>query len=118
MNLNCTSKGCQKTSEAKLNTKTNEVICAECNQPIANISESMKRALKQCGQIIRANTKKAFMVLCKGCNANREVVLNDANETVCKDCGGPIKIQASFNLAMQEAGVKLEKAETKEEEAK
>jgi ribosomal protein L34E len=115
MNLNCNNKKCQKISEAKLNTKTNEVICAECGQPISNISESMKRALKQAGQIIRANTKKAFMVWCKACNANREVILEEGDQTVCKDCHAPIKIQAAFKLAMQEAGVKLDKAETKEE---
>ena len=118
MNINCNNKKCQKNSEALLNVKTNEVICAECGQPISNISESMKRCLKTSGQIVRANTKKAFMVFCKACNANREVVLDANGDTVCKDCHGPIKIQASFKLAMQEAGVKLEKLEEKPVEVK
>jgi len=101
-----------KSSEALLDVKTMEVICSECNRPIINISASMKATLKQAGQIVRENLKKAFMVHCKTCNANREVVLDQNDNTICKSCHNPIKIQATFKLAMQESGKKLDKIDT------
>jgi len=109
MNLTCNNKGCFQSSEALLDTKTNEVICQACGRAITNISEAMKRTLKGAGQVVRAAAKKAFMVHCHACHANREVVLNAANETICKDCKKPVIIQAAFKLAMQEAGFKMEK---------
>ena len=108
MNLTCNNKGCLKTSEAKLDVKTMEVICQECGMAIKNISAAMKATLKQAGQIVRNNAKKAFMVLCKNCNANREVVLDEKETTLCKTCHQELKIPASFKIAMKEAGVKLE----------
>ena len=110
----CTNRGCLKSSDAQLNTATNEVVCVECGRVIDNISESMKRALKNFGQILRSNVKKAFMMGCAKCHANREVVLNDANETVCKICQSPIKVTPAFRLAMEENGVKLEKLTKKD----
>lgn len=111
MNINCNNKGCLKTSEALLDTKTTEVICIECGKAITNVSEAFKRALKQAGQIVRANLKKAFMLYCKKCNANREVILDNNNNTVCKNCHYPIAISASFKMAMKETGYSLEKLE-------
>lgn len=103
MLLSCNNEGCFKQSNALLNTETLEVICQECGKPISNISESMKRVLKSSGQIIR-QSKQAFMLACHSCKANREVVLNEDNETVCGICHNPIKVHDSFRLAMEEAG--------------
>jgi hypothetical protein len=116
MLITCNNKGCLKSSNALLNLETLEVICQECGKTISNISDSMKRVLKSSGQVVRTNEKKAFMVLCKACNANREVVLDQDNKTVCKLCFGPIVVHTSFKLAMQEAGAKLEKINTKKPE--
>ena len=118
MIITCNNKGCLKSSTALLNTETLEVICQECGKPITNISDSMKRVLKSSGQIIRANEKKAFMILCKACNANREVVLDQNNKTICKLCFSPITVHASFKLAMQGAGAKLDKIDTNKKEIK
>ncbi|MFA5024030.1 MAG: hypothetical protein WC523_03700 [Patescibacteria group bacterium] len=80
----------------------------------------MKRVLKSSGQIVRANQKKAFMVFCKKCNANREIILDKNDDTLCKDCKSPVKIQAAFKLAMKETGIKLDRLEedAQEEEEK
>jgi hypothetical protein len=118
MLIPCSNKGCLKSSNALLNLETLEVICQECGKAIANISEPMKRVLKSSGQVIRSNEKKAFMVLCKACNANREVVLDQNNKTICKICFGSIALQATFKLAMQEAGAKLAKIDTSKLEEK
>ena len=114
MLIPCNNKGCLKSSNALLNLETLEVICQECGKPIMGISDSMKRVLKSFSQVIRTNEKKAFMLLCKSCNANREVVLDQNNKTICKLCFAPITVQPSFKLAMQEAGAKLNKINTNE----
>lgn len=104
MLISCDNKGCLKSSTALFNPTTNEVICQECQRPISNISEAMRRALKSFGQVVRAE-KKAFMLECRSCRANREVVLDADNKTVCKICGKPMNVHPSFRLAMEEAGM-------------
>lgn len=91
-----------KGTDALLDVDTNEVICQECGKPITNISSVMKKTLKSMGQIVRNNVKKAFMMACKNCNANREVVLDSTNNTVCKVCGTEIKVHAAMKQAMVE----------------
>jgi len=112
MLVTCNNKGCLKGSNALLDESTGEVICQECGLPITNLAEHMKRALKSFGQIVRTE-RKAFMLACHACKANREVVLDQNNKTICKTCHGPIEIHASFKLAMEEAGG-LERIDTTE----
>lgn len=107
MLIMCDNKGCQKSSDAKLNAETLEVICQECKQPIRNISGTMKRVLKSSGQIVRDEQRKAFTMGCKSCNANRQVVLDDKNNTVCSICTNPINVHPAMKQAIVEAGVRL-----------
>ena len=99
----CDNKGCLKSSNALLNPETLEVICQECGKPIGNVSDAMKRTLKSFGQIIR-ESKKAFMLACPQCKANREVVLDQDNNTICKNCHTPLTVHPAFKIAMEEAG--------------
>jgi hypothetical protein len=88
-----------------------EVICCECGKAISNISAIMKNTLKQLGQIIRSAAKKAFMMGCKQCQANREVILDPTtNNTICKVCKSEIKVHAAMKQAMIELA-KLNKDE-------
>ena len=115
MLITCDNKGCLKSSNALLNEATGEVICDECGLPIENVAPTMKRALKSFGQIVRSE-RKAFMLACKSCNANREVVLDQNNNTLCKTCHSPLAVHAAFKLAMQESGgldrITIEETET------
>ena len=86
----------------------------ECEQPIKNVSEPIKRVLKSVGQIVRNDKKKAFFMACLNCYANREVVLNDKDETICAVCHNPIIVHAAMKLAMQETGTKLRKLDAQE----
>lgn len=119
----CNNKKCSKTSNALLDTETMEVICQECGQPISNISEPMKRTLKSFGQVVRSE-RRAFMFACTNCRANREIVLDQDNQTICKICHSPIQVHASFKLAIEEAGelkridTKLENVATKKKSRK
>lgn len=99
-------------SNALLDEEAGNVVCQECGDPIDNISEAMKRTLKSFGQIVRSEQRKAFMLACKSCHANREVVLNQDNETICKQCHQPLTIHPAFKLAMEAAGTKFEKIDT------
>jgi len=103
MLVTCNIKGCLQASNALLDESKDEVICQECGQPITNIADTMKRALKSFGQIVRSE-RKAFMLACNACKANREVVMDQNKKTVCKTCHEPIQIHASFKMAMEEAG--------------
>lgn len=103
MLLSCNNEGCYKQSDALLDPETLEVICGECGKDITNISDAMKRVLKTSGQIIR-NDKRAFMLACHSCKANREVVLDQDNNTICGVCHHEIKVHASFKIAIEEAG--------------
>jgi ribosomal protein S27E len=112
MLLYCNNKGCNQSGEHKLNKETNEVICEHCGKPITNITEMMKRTLKSSGQVINTNNKKAFMMACSNCQANREVVWNEStNMTCCKVCGNEIKVHA----AMKQALIEIYKLNKKEE---
>lgn len=106
MLISCNSKGCGKSSDALLDTQSNEVICQECGQVIQNIAEPMKRALKNAGQVVRsAALKKAFMFNCNSCKANREVVLDKStNKVSCKVCGNELLVHAAMKQAIIEAG--------------
>lgn len=103
MLISCTNKGCMKTSNALLIPETLEVICQECGDSIANVSDAMKRTLKSFGQVVKGD-KRSFMLACTACRANREVVMDQDNNTICKICHDPITIHAAFKLAMEEAG--------------
>ena len=110
MLITCTNKGCLQASNALLNEATQDIICGECGGVISNVSDAMKRAMKSFGQIVRSE-RKAFMLACGACKANREVVLDQNNDTLCKTCHEPITIHAAFKIAMEEAGG-LEKVDT------
>lgn len=105
-----------KTSNALLEPESLNVVCQECDGTIDNISDAMKRTLKSFGQVIKGN-KQAFMLSCTPCRANREVVMDQNNNTVCKTCHEPITIHAAFKMAMEEAGG-LEKIDTSKETKK
>lgn len=97
-----------QTTNALLDTGTLEVICQDCGQSVSNVSESMKRTLKSFGQIIRDDQRKAFMMACRNCNANREVLLNDKDETVCGVCEQPINVHPAMRQAIVEIGKRIE----------
>jgi len=118
MLITCDNKGCLATTNARLKVDTLEVICEDCKQPIRNVSDTMKRVLKSEGQIVRDEERKAFTMGCKSCNANRQVVLNDKDETVCNVCTNVINVHPAMRQAIVEAGVRLAKQVENEERPK
>lgn len=117
MLIACDNKGCLQQTNALLNAETLEVICTDCKRPIRNIAGTMKRVLLSSGQIIRDEKRRAFTMGCKNCNANRQVVLNERNETVCSVCAEAINVHPAMRQAILEAGVKLVNQTSTKEEA-
>ena len=116
MLINCDNKGCMQSTNALLDVVSMKVICGNCGEPIKNISEPMKRTLKSFGQVLRNEEKKAFMMACKNCNANREIVLSQDNKTVCKVCNSEVKVHAAMKQAILEIGRKVSVLENTKKE--
>jgi len=96
-----------QTTNALLDTNTLEVVCQDCGDNIANVAESMKRTLKSFGQIIRDNSRKAFMMACRNCNANREIVLDHDDNTVCSICHNAVNVHLAMKQAIMEIGHRI-----------
>jgi len=91
----CTTKGCNQTSEAKLNRDTGEVICEECGNPIKNITPFAKKALSSMGQVLRNKMNKPFQALCQTCKVHRELFVEDG-KAHCKTCSTQVAISHAF----------------------
>lgn len=107
MLIQCGNKGCMQQTNALFDSNTLEVICQECGQSISNVSDAMKRTLKSFGQIIRDDYHKAFMMACRNCVANREIVLNEKNETICSVCKQVVNVHPSMKQAIIEIGQRV-----------
>lgn len=107
MLINCTTKGCLQSTEAKLNRETGEVICEQCGNPILNITPFTKKALNSIGQVLRSNTKKPFQAHCPQCNTHRSLFVKD-EKAYCDVCGNQVPVAPAFlhglklHLASQE----------------
>lgn len=116
MLISCDNKGCFKTSNALFDKENDNVICQECGNAITNVSTAMKRTLVSFGQIVRTEQRKGFLMACKTCNANRQVVLNQHGDTICKQCHSPIAVQKAFLAAMESTGA-LERVQVEDASA-
>jgi len=101
MLINCTSRKCGKNSEAKLNRTTGEILCAECGEPIQNVTEAMKRTLNSMGQVIRGENKQAFQVFCPTCKKNVFFLVEDG-KCYCPACKEYLKVSPSFVKAYED----------------
>lgn len=124
MLINCTTKGCLKQTDAKLNKDTGEVICEECGNAIIGVTPYMKKVLDSSGQTIRSVKKQAFQAMCMSCHKSQPLVIKN-NNAYCKECGAQVHISASFMQGLklfldaqakseaaveaEEAGVQLKK---------
>ncbi len=95
MLLDCTTKGCRQKTEAKLDITSNEVICDECGNEIENITRFTKKALKDLGQILRSKSKQPFQALCKTCNSNQQLFIEEGR-AYCKKCSTQVHVTAAF----------------------
>lgn len=75
----------------------------------------MKRVLISNGYIIRSEEKKAFTMGCRNCNANRQVVLDANDNTICKVCYEIINVHPAMKQAILEVGERIALQATKTE---
>lgn len=94
--INCDNNGCNKTTEAKLDTSSNQVICLECGKEIKSVSQFAKSQMKSLGQVLKASNKqKAFAMKCDKCG-DTDVPVRQENKIVCAKCKADLKISAHF----------------------
>jgi hypothetical protein len=106
--INCTNKGCCKTTAAELDLDTNEVICADCKGIIKNIPIFTKTQLKSLKQIKKPK-KETFSVRCISCNIEGFPVLLN-NQLCCQKCKVHLKsIPKSFEILIREAMLNKDK---------
>lgn len=111
MLITCTTRGCLQQTEAKLDRKTQEVICEACGNPINGITAFMKKSLSDCGQVLRHNGKSAFMALCKKCNQQCDMYIKD-EKAYCKNCDSQVLLSPAFF-----SGLKQKLAKESEEDS-
>jgi|ETNvirnome_6_100_1030635.scaffolds.fasta_scaffold00054_61 uncharacterized Fe-S radical SAM superfamily protein PflX len=98
MLLTCTNKGCLQSNEAKLNRKTNKVMCMECGQEIGGITDTFKKILDSQGQIMRAESK-AMSVQCGACKKKCDINIKE-NKPFCSLCDEELQLSDTFfNMA-------------------
>lgn len=95
MLITCTTKGCLKANEAKLNTEDDKVYCEECGNVIENVTSYTKKALKSIGQIMRNRKKEPFQTYCENCKQPRSLYVKD-DRAYCKTCDFQIQVPPSF----------------------
>lgn len=100
MLIRCNNKGCYDHTNAKLDVKTDEVICSTCGKPIENISSSMKRILLQNGQIIRPK-KTSFQVKCPVCNDSVSVKITKGDVAKCSICDTELNVSKAMILVLK-----------------
>ena len=101
MLISCTTKGCMATTEAKLDRDTGEVICEACGNPVAGITEFMKKGLQSVGQVLRWKVKQAFQASCQNCHQNRSLYVKE-DKAYCKVCNAQINVSASFLIGLKQ----------------
>lgn len=114
MLVNCNNKGCMKTTEAKLNLKTNEVICQECGKVITNVTEFTKRNMKMLGQVIKVNEKVPFMARCPKCAKDVSLYIQD-DKAYCKECNSEVTITKAYFMGLKQYLENKEKEDLEDE---
>lgn len=98
MLVTCTNRGCLQLNEAKLNRKTQQVMCIECGQEITGITDTFKKILDAQSQIIRGETK-AMSVQCNACKKKCDINIKE-DKPYCSLCDTKLQLSDTFfNMA-------------------
>jgi ribosomal protein S27E len=90
----CDNKGCYQTTEATLNTKTDQVHCGACGEVIKGVTSFTKIQMKSLGQIMKnQKASTAFAVPCPVCGKKNTPILNkQTNKLTCPSCNADVGI--------------------------
>ena len=73
-----------------------EVVCEECGDVLSHISKYSIKSMKQRGDIVRKDKRKAFQFGCQACDKKVEAVVSDDGKVVGRDCK---KGSCKFNIS-------------------
>ena len=98
MLVSCNNRGCMESNEAKLNRKTNQVMCTMCGQEIEGITDTFKKILDSQGQVSRTESK-AMSVQCNACKKKCDISIKE-NKPFCSLCDAELQLSDTFfNMA-------------------
>lgn len=104
MLIQCTNKGCRQLADVLLDPETNEVICTLCQNPIANITDFVKRTLRANKQFVkRKNTGSNFNAKCAACGQIVAPEIDKDNKIVCTKCRAEIKLSKAFENVFRQS---------------
>jgi len=83
-NVGCTKR--DGTTIGSVDLDLDEVVCEDCEEVLSHISSYSKKSMKQRGDIVRKDKRKAFQFDCQTCNKKVEAVVNDSGEVVGQNC--------------------------------
>lgn len=99
----CDNKGCMKEQTPALDVTTDEVVCAECNRPIRNITTFAKRQMKSMGQVTtKIKTRTPYAVKCAKCKTENTPLIED-DELTCARCHVVLNVNKHFELMFKNA---------------
>jgi hypothetical protein len=99
--MNCTNKGCGKTQEPYIDSKTDKVYCSLCDKEIENVTYFAKAQMKSLKQF-KQKVVVSFAVKCDKCGKEaRPKLVND--DVVCSGCNKSLdKLSVPFKNMLKE----------------
>lgn len=95
---------CNQTTDARLNKKTNKVICTNCGEEITAITSQTVKALRAMKEYVEEK-KQSFSFQCNKCGDRKQgVVLADGSKVVCTVCGEELNVSPLMRQSMKDLG--------------
>ena len=72
-------------TDGSLDVDSDSAICNNCGEELETVSSYLKKSMKQNGDIMRSNKRKAFVFSCKTCDKDVETIFK-TGRLVGKTC--------------------------------
>ncbi len=77
-------------TDGSLDVESDSAICNNCGEELKTVSSYLKKSMKQNGDVIRSNKRKAFVFNCKECDKDVQTIFK-MGRLVGKSCPGEQK---------------------------
>jgi len=96
---------CNKTTDAKINKKTDQPICMDCGEVIEKITKFAVNAMKNNREYYE-ESKQSFTFPCPKCNERRQgLVAQSGNRVVCSVCSEEMNVSPFMRETMKHQGM-------------
>lgn len=95
---------CNNTTDARLNKKTEKVICMKCGEEITAVTPQTVNALKNMKEYLEEG-KQSFTFQCNKCKERKPgLVTYDGTKVVCASCGEEMQVSLFMKQTMKDLG--------------